>query len=126
LAALPLAAQSLDFEAYRTRVEPIFLKTREGHTPCVVCHSSNVRAFNLQPLKPETPGIPRISRGGTRERIEAGDAGQTRIERSASAPLAHDGGGDVFHSGGRQFRSKDDAEWKILAEWVRQAKPTAR
>ena len=38
-------------------------------------------------------------------------------------PLAHDAGGNVFHSGGRQFRSKNDAGWKTLAEWVRQAKP---
>jgi len=38
-------------------------------------------------------------------------------------PLAHDAGGDQFHSGGRQFRSQDDPEWKTIAEWVRQAKP---
>jgi len=24
----------------------------------------------------------------------------------------------VFHSGGRQFASKDDPNWKILVDWV--------
>src|SRR5437763_1752216 len=42
------AAQSLDFEVYRTRVEPIFFKQREGHARCVVCHSESNNAFRLQ------------------------------------------------------------------------------
>jgi hypothetical protein len=33
-------------------------------------------------------------------------------------PLAPEAGGDLFHSGGRQFASKDDPDWKILAQWV--------
>jgi hypothetical protein len=28
----------------------------------------------------------------------------------------------VFHSGGRQFGSQDDPNWKILADWVNGAK----
>lgn len=124
LAALPLAAQSLDFEFYRTRVEPIFLKKREGHTRCVVCHSSNVRAFNLQPL---APGTTVYTEDQSRRNFENVSKlvmpGKPESSVLLLHPLAHDGGGDVFHSGGRQFRTKDDAEWKILAEWVRQAKP---
>jgi hypothetical protein len=37
-------------------------------------------------------------------------------------PLSGDAGGDIFHSGGRQFESKTDAEWKAMADWVRKAK----
>jgi len=33
-------------------------------------------------------------------------------------PLAPEGGGDVFHSGGRQFASKRDPAWRTLAAWV--------
>ena len=33
-------------------------------------------------------------------------------------PLAHEAGGDEFHSGGRQFLSKDDPDWKAMAAWV--------
>ena len=32
--------QSLDFDYYKTRVEPIFLKKRPGHARCVVCHAA--------------------------------------------------------------------------------------
>ena len=42
------AAQSLDFDAYRTKVEPIFMKKRTGHARCVVCHSESNNAFKLQ------------------------------------------------------------------------------
>src|SRR5580700_3100710 len=52
LAGLPLAAQTLDFETYRTRVEPIFAKKRPTHARCVVCHSANNSAFRLEPLPP--------------------------------------------------------------------------
>ena len=37
-------------------------------------------------------------------------------------PLAPEGGGDVFHSGGRQFADKNDPAWKAIAEWVKAAK----
>ena len=33
-------------------------------------------------------------------------------------PLAHEAGGDPFHSGGRQFRSKDDPDWQTLDQWA--------
>ena len=33
-------------------------------------------------------------------------------------PLAPEAGGDLFHSGGRQFETKNDPDWKILAQWL--------
>ncbi len=41
-------------------------------------------------------------------------------------PLAPEAGGNAFHSGGRQFASRNDPEWKILAQWVNGAKQAAR
>jgi hypothetical protein len=37
-------------------------------------------------------------------------------------PLAPEGGGDIFHSGGRQFGDKNDPLWKTIADWVKSAK----
>ena len=37
-------------------------------------------------------------------------------------PLAPEAGGDAFHSGGRQFASKNDPDWKTIAAWVQGAK----
>ena len=33
-------------------------------------------------------------------------------------PLAPEAGGDLFHSGGRQFENKNDPDWKLLAQWA--------
>ena len=49
----PSIAQSLDFEAYRTKVQPIFLKKRTGHARCAVCHEANNSAFRLEKRPPE-------------------------------------------------------------------------
>src|SRR5271168_4673306 len=46
-------AQSADFEFYKTRVEPIFLKARPTHGRCVTCHAGGSGgAFVLQILSP--------------------------------------------------------------------------
>jgi hypothetical protein len=33
-------------------------------------------------------------------------------------PLAPEAGGSAYHSGGRQFETRNDPGWKILARWV--------
>src|SRR5437899_415917 len=45
------AASALDFEFFRTKVQPIFLAKREGHTRCVSCHSKGT-PMRLQALSP--------------------------------------------------------------------------
>src|SRR5215831_10467764 len=50
LLAAAVSAQTLDFDTYRTKVEPIFVKKRPGHARCVACHSANNSTFRLQPL----------------------------------------------------------------------------
>jgi YVTN family beta-propeller protein len=34
-------------------------------------------------------------------------------------PLAAEAGGDPFHSGGRQFSSRNDPDWLVMADWIR-------
>jgi hypothetical protein len=113
------AAQTLDFEVYKTRVEPVFLKKRPGHARCVACHVDAATAFRLQPL-PE--GSKTWTEEQSRKNFEVASrlvvAGDPDHSRLLIHPLAHTGGGDVFHGGGRQFASKDDPEWKAIADWV--------
>jgi hypothetical protein len=40
-------------------------------------------------------------------------------------PLAPEAGGDAFHSGGRQFASKNDPDWKLIAQWAQGATLTS-
>ena len=42
----------LDYGFYKTKVEPVFLKKRVGHTRCVVCHAESNNAFRLEKLAP--------------------------------------------------------------------------
>src|SRR5256885_11972970 len=46
------ASASLDYDFFKTRVEPVFLTKRTGHTRCVVCHTQNNAPFHLVPLSP--------------------------------------------------------------------------
>jgi hypothetical protein len=123
MSAPSAAAQSLDFETYRTKVEPIFLKKRAPHARCVVCHSANNSAFRLQPLdkatKSWTAEQSRLNFENVKNLVKPGNPASSRL---LIHPLAREAGGDLFHNGGRQFSSKDDPDWNAIANWVGSAK----
>ncbi len=48
------ASPSLDYEFFKTKVQPIFLYRRPGHARCVVCHSAGT-PMRLQALDPGGP-----------------------------------------------------------------------
>src|SRR5690349_23851733 len=113
MAAAPLpvatrAAPSLDYDFFKTRVQPIFLQKRDGHTRCYVCHAESNNNFRLQKL---SPGSSAWTEDQSRKNFEMvaklvnpGDAATSRL---LLHPLAPEDGGDVFHSGGRQFADKN-------------------
>jgi len=114
------AAPALDFDSFKSRVEPVFLKKREGHTRCYVCHAESNNNFRLQKL---AAGSGAWSEEQSRKNFEMisklVNPGDPDTSRLLLHPLAPESGGSVFHSGGRQFASKDDPDWKTLADWVR-------
>ena len=113
------SAQSTDFELYKTRVEPIFLKHRPGHARCVACHAGQQGTFSLQPLSPGnttwTEEQSRLNYESVKKLVNLKNPQASLI---LMHPLAHEAGGDEFHSGGRQFLSKDDPDWKAIAAWA--------
>jgi len=113
------AAQTLDFEVYKARVEPVFLKKRPGHARCVACHVDAATAFKLQAL---SPGAKTWTEEQSRKNFETVlnlvKPGDPNASRLLIHPLAHDAGGDQFHGGGRQFASKEDPGWKTIADWI--------
>jgi len=114
----------LDFQVYRTRVEPIFLKQRGEHARCYACHSQNESSFHLQRLAPgQTTWTEDQSRLNFKSVSQLVTPGDTNDSKLLLHPLAPEGGGDSFHSGGRQFESQNDPDWKTIADWVRMAKP---
>ena len=111
-------AQSPDYEAYKKTVEPIFVKKRVGHARCVACHSASNNAFRLQPLPEGSTWTDEQSRRNCESVSRLINRANPQASKLLMHPLAHEAGGDEFHSGGRQFLSKDDPDWKAMAVWV--------
>jgi YVTN family beta-propeller protein len=110
---------SLDFAFYKSNVEPIFLKERPGHARCYACHSEANRIFHLEKLPPDaTPWSEEQSRKNFQSAIHLVVPGNPGLSPLALHPLAPEAGGDAFHSGGRQFASQNDPDWRAIAEWV--------
>src|ERR1700730_424571 len=111
---------SLDFQVFKTTVEPIFLKERPGHARCYGCHVASNRAFHLATLSPGVANwTGEQSRQNFQSVLQLVLPGTPQSSRLLVHPLAPEAGGDAFHSGGRQFASQDDPDWIALAEWVR-------
>ena len=110
---------TLDYEFFKTKIEPIFLKKRKGHTRCYVCHEESNNAFRLEKL---SAGATFWTEEQSRKNFDTVSAlvvpGDPANSRLLLQPLAPEAGGNTFHSGGRQFASKNDPDWKTLAQWV--------
>jgi hypothetical protein len=110
---------SLDFEYFKTQVQPVFLVKRAGYTRCVVCHSGGGEAGFLQPL---SAGATTWNDEQSRKNFESVSRlvmpGQPMKSRLLTHPLEPKAGGDEFHNGGRQFTSQDDPQFQTLANWV--------
>ncbi|HUR32235.1 MAG TPA: cytochrome D1 domain-containing protein [Vicinamibacterales bacterium] len=115
----PPAAAQLNFEVYRTQVEPLFLVKREGNARCVDCHAPGAGLLRLQVL-PE--GVYTWTEEQSRKNFEAVARfvvpGTPRASRLLRHPLARDAGGDAFHGGGKHWTSLDDPEYQTIAAWV--------
>jgi len=113
------SAPSLDFEFFKTRVQPIFLAKRPGHARCYVCHSTGT-PFRLQQL---SPGATQWNDEQSRRNFEAAQhevvPGDLKSSRLLTHPLAEEAGGDQFHGGGKHWDSQSNPEWKAMADWVR-------
>jgi YVTN family beta-propeller protein len=111
---------ALDFQIFKTQVEPIFLKQRPGHARCYGCHILPNRGFHLETLSPgSTAWNDDQSQRNFQHVLQHVVPGDPTSSRLLLHPLAPEAGGDSFHSGGRQFSSQNDPDWLVLAEWVR-------
>jgi YVTN family beta-propeller protein len=116
------AEGGLEFEFFKTSVQPIFLKERPGHARCYGCHAASNRVFHLAAL---SPGLTDWTEEQSRQNFQSASQlvvpGKPQSSRLLVHPLAPEAGGDAFHSGGRQFASPEDPDWMALAQWVRSA-----
>jgi YVTN family beta-propeller protein len=119
-AAAPSAAppSSLDYNVFKTQVEPIFLAKRPGHARCISCHATGT-PLRLQAL---SPGATAWTEAQSQKNFEAVQKevlpGVPQKSRLLVHPLATAAGGDHFHNGGKHWTSQSDPEWQALAAWV--------
>jgi hypothetical protein len=115
------ASASLDYEFFKSKVQPIFLAQRSGHARCVACHAgpAGPAVFRLQAL---SPGESSWNEEESRKNFEAVkrlvSPGDVQKSPLLTHPLAEDAGGDFFHSGGKHFNSQNDPEWLVLKAFV--------
>jgi hypothetical protein len=111
------SSPSLDYEFFKTRVQPIFVARRPGHARCVACHVLRT-PLRLQPL---TPGSTAWSEEDSRRNFDA--VRRVVVPGSVKSRLlvhllTEEAGGDFYHSGGKHWSSQDDPEWQTLKAWV--------
>jgi hypothetical protein len=109
----------LDYGFFKRKVEPIFLKKRADHARCAVCHQQSNNAFRLEKLPDGasswTEEQSKKNFATVSSLVVPGDPAQSRL---LLQPLAPQAGGNAYHSGGWQFASKNDPDWKTLEAWV--------
>jgi len=116
---------SLDYEFFKTRVEPIFLKKRwPDHARCYVCHEVSRHGGGPLSLERLSPGTSSWTEEQSRTNFQIASKlvtpGNPLTSMLLLMPLAPEVGGIAdTHQGGRQFTSQDDPDWKIMAAWVR-------
>ncbi|MES1254231.1 MAG: hypothetical protein ABUS56_01405 [Acidobacteriota bacterium] len=123
-AAQSPSSSELDFEFFRTKVQPIFLAPRHGHTRCVLCHGDPDSRLHPH-LAALQPGTLTWNEEESRKNFE--EFSRVVVPGSIKSkllvhPLAESAGGDYAHLGGKHFASQDDPEWQVLKAWVFGAK----
>jgi hypothetical protein len=107
----------LDYEFFRTQVQPIFVKKRPGHARCIACHGQGT-PLRLQPL---APGSTTWNEADSRRNFDivrrVAQPGNLKSRLLVHA-LEEKAGGDFYHSGGKHFSSQNDPEWLTLKAWI--------
>ena len=122
---------TLDYDFFKARVEPIFIKKRwPDHSRCYVCHEVSRHGGGPLSLEALPAGASFWTEEQSRHNFEVvsklvipGDPASSLFLQMPLAPEA--GGLADTHQGGRQFRSKDDPDWKNMEAWVRGEKAAA-
>ena len=115
---------SLDYDFFKTRVEPIYLKKRSpAHARCIACHvkTKHPRGFSLEPLLPGKDfWTEEQSRLNFQMISKLVIPGNPAVSMFPMHPLAPEAGGDAEHphSGGRQFESQSDPDYQTIVEWI--------
>ena len=117
------ATAGLDYEVFKSTVQPMLLEKKPGHARCYVCHHTGTN-FRLQDL---SPGAKAWNEEQSQKNFEMAKRfvlpGVPAKSRLLTMPLSHEAGGTTFHPGGKHWETQNDPQWKALADWVNGKKP---
>src|SRR6266700_3371872 len=117
-------ASQLDYDFFKTKVEPIFLKKRsDEHARCYVCHQMMRHGGGPLSLEMLPAGASFWTEEQSRQNFETVSKlvvpGKPELSLFLRMPMAPEAGGLAdTHQGGRQFASEDDSDWKNMKAWV--------
>jgi hypothetical protein len=109
----------LDFTFFRSCVQPIFQKPREGHIRCSNCHGVGQMGFAPVPAGGRSDWNDEEAKRAFQVVTRLVVPGNPVQSRFLLKPLHPDGGGSYAHNGVRRWQTRDDPEWQMLAAWVR-------
>ena len=99
-AAAPVSSP-LDYEIFKSQVQPILIGARKGNARCSACHAGGGGNSYLEPLPPGTDDLHRGTKSPQlRARVAPRGAGGAAEERAARQPAGSWGGGGEWHGGG--------------------------
>ncbi len=104
----------LDFDFFRSCVQPVFVNPIENAMPCAECHSGE---FAVEPPEGSYWTMEQ-SQQAFEDLVYLVDPGRPDSSRFLHKPLHPNAGGDLMHNGGRRWFSPDDPERQALAAWV--------
>jgi hypothetical protein len=114
----------LDYDFFKARVEPIFLKNRSAdHARCYTCHQVGHHGGGPLSLDTLAAGASFWTEEQSRHNFEVVSKlvvpGNPSLSLLLRMPMAPEAGGLAdTHQGGRQFATEDDPDWKSMKAWV--------
>ena len=116
------SSATLDYEFFKTKVQPVFLAKRPGHARCVVCHTMNNAPLHLVQLSPGSTTWNEEQSRQNFQLVQKVVVPGYEDSKLVIHPLAEHAGGDPHHGGGQQFETKNDPDWQTLKAFVLGAK----
>ena len=114
------AAPALDYNVFKTKVQPILTAARKGNSRCTACHSRGGGNAYLEPLP---PGSDTYNEEQSRRNFDRVSRlvvpGEPLKSLLLTNPLDTEAGGAGWHGGGKHWHAQTDPEWQTLAAWVR-------
>jgi hypothetical protein len=123
---LAQGASTLDYGEFKAKIQPLLTEKRPGHARCITCHSTGTNFRLIRLPKGRTDYTEEESRKNFEAVSRVVLPGVPLKSRLLTMPLSHEAGGTEFHPGGKHWTSKDDPEWKTLADWVQRGSGAGR